>query len=356
MFRIAKNLVKTFEQSVQGLSQDGSQLDAFFQSIPPNLLATQLQQHEQDTLGDTSAFNGTVSGLRVVWVHELQLQLQSYFDFIVGINDDPLPLINNQHGYMYPDYNAIIQYINQYSNNTLKLNVWSAKGGIFKDIYIQIRSKDETHMDEISLSNGSNNTTDTNKLFEPLGFKVQWSPLIAATFTYHILQLNIQNGPAHLAGLIPDEDYIIGCQDGLLATGGETLLQDIVRSRANQELILYVYNKISDSVRPITVNIGPDGRLGCGIGSGFLHRIPTVKVQDQIGDNIQLETQPLPPINSETAFIPSVMAPPPKSAQKKKKTTKDTALMTDYFTEGKDQSSRQQGTPSDDVPPPVSHK
>ena len=265
MFRIAKNLVKTFEQSVQGLAQDGSQLDSFFQSIPPNLLATQLAQHEQNTMGDMSSFSNNVSGLRIVWVDELQLQLQSYFDYIVGINDEPLPLMSNQHGYMYPDYNAIITLLNDYCNSMIKVNVWSAKGGVFRDIYVQLQPKDETQMEDVSLNNGNDNMMGGNqnnvaKLFQPLGFKVQWTSLMAATFTYHISQLNIPNGPAQKAGLIPDEDYIIGCQDGLLATGGDTLLQDIVRSRAGQELVLYVYNKVSDSVRPITVSIGPDAR------------------------------------------------------------------------------------------------
>ncbi|SMN21399.1 similar to Saccharomyces cerevisiae YDR517W GRH1 Acetylated, cis-golgi localized protein involved in ER to Golgi transport [Maudiozyma saulgeensis] len=373
MFRIAKNLVKTFEQSVQGLAQDGSQLDSFFQSIPPNLLATQLEQHEQNTMGDMGSFSNAVSGLRVVWVDELQLQLQSYFDYIVGFNDNPLPLMRNQHGYMYPDYNAIIELLNTYSNSMIKLNVWCAKGGVFRDIYIQLTPKDETEMEDVSLSNGfngnipsENEPNNAARLFEPLGFKVQWTSLLAATYTYHISQLNISNGPAQLAGLIPDEDYIIGCQDGLLATGGDTLLQDIVRSRAGQELVLYVYNKISDSVRPVTVNIGADGRLGCGIGSGYIHRIPAVKQQLQEQQQQQQQQQPqqqqesFPPIDPANTFTPSNINDPllpMASTHKKKKHVAATNIMTDYFTEGKDQSPRPSSTPVDVTPPPLSaHK
>ncbi|KAG0669591.1 hypothetical protein C6P45_003581 [Maudiozyma exigua] len=368
MFRIAKNLVKTFEQSVQGLAQDGSQLDSFFQSIPPNLLATQLAQHEQNTMGDMSSFSNNVAGLRIVWVDELQLQLQSYFDYIVGINDEPLPLMSNQHGYMYPDYNAIITLLNDYCNSMVKVNVWSAKGGLFRDVYIQLQPKDDTQMEDVSLNNGNDNMMGGNqnnvvKLFQPLGFKVQWTSLMAATFTYHISQLNIPNGPAQNAGLIPDEDYIIGCQDGLLATGGDTLLQDIVRSRAGQELVLYVYNKVSDSVRPITVSIGPDGRLGCGIGSGLLHRIPAVKQAGQLQNEDMLQQSvpqqdPIPPMDPSTAFIPSqIDGPPPTMGthKKKKHVAAQQNLMTDYFTEGKDQSPRpSSNTTSDVAPPPMS--
>ena len=351
MFRIAKNLVKTFEQSVQGLAQD-NELDAFFQSIPPSLLAPQLAQLEQSgALGDFSAANSAVSGLRVLWVAEFQLQLQSYFDYIVGVNGIALPLASNQHGYMYPDYNAIVAMLNACTQNggSATLNVWSAKGGTYRDVYVQLRPKDESLMEDVALTSAS----DPGRLFESLGFKVQWSPLVAATFTYHILQLNVANGPAFSAGLIPDEDYIIGCQDGLLATGGDTLLQDIVRSRAGQDLVLYVYNKVSDSVRPITVAIGPDGRLGCGIGSGFLHRIPAVKGTESQAQGPAETFAPAP--ETFTPAPPQFAAAPPKSHKKKKHADPSAAGMSEYFTEGKDQSPRPSATATatdSTLPPP----
>lgn len=352
MFRIAKNLVKTFEQSVQGLSQDSNQLDAFFQSIPPNLIAPQFP--ETGAAPDLSS----IAGLRVLFVDEFQLQLQSYFDYIVGINGMALPLVNNQHGYMYPDYNTVISMLNAgttQNNGSVTLNVWSAKGGSYRDVYLQLRPKDVAQMEDVAL----NSEGQAGKLFEPLGFKVQWAPLVAATYTYHILQLNIANGPACTAGLIPDEDYIIGCQDGLLATGGDTLLQDIVRSRAGQELVLYVYNKVSDSVRPITVAIGPDGRLGCGIGSGFLHRIPSPRGEANApvpAAALQAEVE----VPVQQTFSPQFAQAPPHASHKKKKHAAPAAGgMSDYFTEGKDQSPRP-STPAQDtsVPPPpiTNHK
>lgn len=383
MFRIAKNLVKTLEQSVQetlSLSGDANQLDAFFQSIPPNLLLPQSYSHSQQDQEQAQKpvqhqnrhrFNEVVSGLRVVYVDEIQLQLQSFFDYIVGINDDPVPMISNQHGYFYPDYNRITQILNSSANGTLKLNVWSAKGGTFRDEYIHVLPKDESKLEEVSLSSESGR--ESERAFQPLGFKVQWSPLIAATFTYHILNINSRAGPAAQAGLIPDEDYIIGCQDGLLATGGETLLQDIVRSRANHELQLYVYNMAHDCVRPITVHIGGDGRLGCNVGYGFLHRIPTViksapapeQQPIQAQDNLATDLEP----NSSSTFIPSALVPPTtvkksSTASKKKHVlpTAQTNSMSDYFNEGKDQSARPtaksqaQDGESLIAPPPISSK
>ncbi|QLQ78701.1 hypothetical protein HG537_0B00500 [Torulaspora globosa] len=370
MFRIAKNLVKTLEQSVQetlSLSQGSSQLDGFFQSIPPNLLLPQTHSHSQQDTAEQHQhhrrFNEVVSGLRVVYVSENQRQLQSYFDYIVGINDDAIPLISNQHGYFYPDYNQITQIFNAHSNNTIKLNIWSAKGGTFRDEYISIVSKDGTNLEDVSLS--SNSMRESEHVFQPLGFKVQWTPLIASTFTYHVLNINLETGPAALAGLISDEDYIIGCQDGLLATGGETLLQDIVRSRANHELSLYVYNVVHDCVRPITVHIGGDGRLGCNVGYGFLHRIPTVIKPDHDRSPLQASNpsaDDLGPVSSST-FVPSSLVAPTsakKTGTKGKKKhpaapPKD-ALMSDYFNEGKDESAvtKVQNDNDSAVPPPPS--
>lgn len=365
MFKIAKNLVKTFEQTLSLSDQD--RLDGFFQSIPPNLLESQIHSNT-----DMSTLSDVLSGLRVVYVDELQLQLESYFDFIVGIDDDPLPLMNNQHGYLYPDYNEIIRLLNIHAEQAspVKLNVWSAKGGTFRDEYMSLSAipSDENQMEDINLSNDTPHHQLSSKIFSPLGFKVQWTPLIAATYTYHVLQLNIEGGPAHAAGLIPDEDYIIGSQDGLLATGGETLLQDLIRSRANHDLILYVYNKVVECVRPVTVNIGPDGRLGCGVGYGFLHRIPTVRKQEDGNTsmhsnkgitNAPTAAIPVPtfdqPMSSET-FVPGIAKPPPTSKSSKKHAV-NISNMGDYFSEGKDQSPTPKPSTGDkdaSIPPPPS--
>lgn len=377
MFRIAKNLVKSFEQSVQDtFSQDSNQVDAFLQSIPPNLLTPQFMQVDPQS-GEfvprtfTSDVSSSLSGLRVLWVDEYQLQLQSFFDYIVGINDDALPLINNQHGYTYPDYTKITEIFNNSCNSTIKLNIWSAKGGTFRDEYISIQAKNETQLDDVSLNDHSVNNSNTSniKRFQSLGFKTQWTPLMAATHTYHIIQLNIPNGPAQQGGLIPDEDYIIGCQDGLLSTGGSTLLPDIVRSRANNDLLLYVYNKVSDCVRPITVHIGPDGRLGCNTGYGLLHRIPTVKTTDVIHNSptvipgVAPQVIQSPEPLSESAFVPNALnsqgtsAPPPIARKKKAPANKEAVVMSDYFNEGKDESLRRTGNTPDAsaiTPPPMS--
>ncbi|CAL9733155.1 GRASP65 homolog protein 1 [Monosporozyma unispora] len=388
MFRIAKNIVKTFEQTVSDtVSGNNNKLDAFFQSIPPNLITSQFNIDPNTEFILPNNANELISGLRIIFVEEWQLQLQSFFDYIVGINDFPLPMYINNYGFMYPDYNAILNLLNDSINTgNIKLNIWSAKGGNYRVEYISLQPRDENDMDSISLdkpiTNNNTNSTgiNTTPMFQSIGIKVQWTPLIASTFTYHILQLNINNGPAQSSGLIPDEDYIIGCQDGLLATGGNELLPDVIRSRTNQSLVLYIYNKISDSVRPITVNIGPDGRLGCNIGYGFLHRIPSVK-QNNIADNTNIPItsmeNTLPPV-SDSAFVPSVInptlntatipsqtdsvnppinttAPPPRSGKKKKHVQSTSNAMNEYFNEGVDpRTYKSTGNTPDVTPPPIS--
>lgn len=379
MFRIAKNLVRTLEESVTGTVGD-KPIDSYFHSVPPQLFPIREDDpryaHQTDSL----------YGLRVVQVDESQLQLTSFFDYIIGFNNQPIPLV--QDGTMgasqtfYPDYKRIISFFNEHCGNTIKLHVWSGKGGVYREEYLYVSAKNS--VSEIPLDEtDAQQSLMTSKMFEALGFKVQWTPLIAVTYSYHVLQLNIENGPAMQAGLIPDQDYIIACQDGLLATGGEHLLQDIVRSRANHSLVLYVYNKAVDCVRPVTVHLAADGRLGCNVGYGFLHRIPApiqnsqsiihspAAVESHNSNNIiHPITQPIliPATlannadNKETMPSNPLQVPVPvgrRQAQlhRGSNTTNAAAAsasMADYFQEGKDQSPRSSSKATPPPPPPAS--
>ena len=52
----------------------------------------------------------------------------------------------------------------------------------------------------------------------------------------------------------------------------------MIESSENKQLKLYVYNFESDNVREVLLTPnsawGGEGSLGCGIGYGYLHRIP----------------------------------------------------------------------------------
>lgn len=370
MFRIAKNLVKTLEESVTGTVGD-KPVDSYFHSVPPQLFPIKENDARYSQQADS------LYGLRVVQVSETQLQLYSFFDYIIGFNNEPIPLVEESQA-VYPDYRKIISLFNEHCGNSIKLHVWSGKGGVYREEYLYVSPKNT--VSEIPLDDTGSQSLATSQMFEPLGFKVQWSPLVAATFSYHVLQLNIENGPAALAGLIPDQDYIIACQDGLLATGGEHLLQDIVRSRANHSLVLYVYNKGVDCVRPVTVQIGPDGRLGCNVGYGFLHRIPAPvqrfdsESNQETTESPDLQTfkqdpniiQPL--IQPTIASLPTGSAKPNVNpaipglrrqaqhhhhrAANAANAASATVMMADYFQEGKDQSPKVSSATATPPPPP----
>ncbi|CAF3210416.1 unnamed protein product [Rotaria socialis] len=108
-----------------------------------------------------------------------------------------------------------------------------------------------------------------------LGLSIRFSSFDKANENvWHVLDVQ-PHSPASLAGLRSDTDYIIGA---------DTLLNDaedffaLIESNQGKSLKLYVYNCDGDSTREIslTPNIGwgGEGSLGCGIGYGYLHRIP----------------------------------------------------------------------------------
>lgn len=379
MLRIAKDLVRTFEQSVQDTLRNGSNPanDAFFHSVPPSL-----------ALRDPAAPTGSLYGLRVVWRDDLQLQFEPFFDFIVGLDGLALPTVapTAASGPRCVDYGALARALDARVGSCVRFQVWSGKGGTLRDEHVTLRplrpqgAGGPEELQEVALTEGGSGTGGSGAagsgapesakgVFEPLGIKVQWTPLVAATYTYHVLQLTVRDGAAHVAGLVPEEDYIIGCQEGLLATGGETLLQDVVRSRANGRLELYVYNKREDCVRAVEVRIGPDGRLGCGVGYGFLHRVPSARGSrgaesrdnesrdglsrgDESRDGLSRDPAPM----SGAAFVPAAHAPAhaAKAHAAKAHVRRVDATMQSYFNEGKDAAPRAALAPgSADVPPPT---
>ncbi|XP_073720316.1 Golgi reassembly-stacking protein 1b isoform X1 [Misgurnus anguillicaudatus] len=92
---------------------------------------------------------------------------------------------------------------------------------------------------------------------------------------WHVLDME-PNSPAALAGLKPYSDYIVGA---------DQVLQDsedfftLIEASEGKPLKLLVYNTQTDGCREIHITPngawGGEGSLGCGIGFGYLHRIPT---------------------------------------------------------------------------------
>ncbi|TDH06177.1 hypothetical protein EPR50_G00129460 [Perca flavescens] len=92
---------------------------------------------------------------------------------------------------------------------------------------------------------------------------------------WHVLEVE-SNSPAALAGLRPHTDYIIGADT--VMNESEDLFS-LIESHEGKGLKLYVYNTDTDNCREVIITPnsawGGEGSLGCGIGYGYLHRIPT---------------------------------------------------------------------------------
>jgi len=271
MFGFAKKLVKNLEQSVNetintiNTRNNTAISDQYFQSIPEHLL---IRYYDSTNTLKVITNVDQLYGLRVVQTDEYQLQVTSFFDYIIGINDQPIPVVFNEYGYMVVDYNAIYKILNDLvlGEKEVKLNIWSGKGGFYREEYLTLEPNSE--IQEINISTEENN----NPIFLSLGFKVQWQPLIASTYVYHIL--SIQDNNINKNRLVANSDYIIGCQQGLLCTGGEKLLYNILQSRQNQEIELQVYNSEHDVLRNVVFQLDDKAKLGCNVGYGYLHRIP----------------------------------------------------------------------------------
>lgn len=91
---------------------------------------------------------------------------------------------------------------------------------------------------------------------------------------WHVLDVE-SNSPAALAGLQEHSDFIVGA---------DQVLQDsedffsLIEAHEGKPLKLLIYNTETDKCREVIVTPngawGGEGSLGCGIGYGYLHRIP----------------------------------------------------------------------------------
>lgn len=108
-----------------------------------------------------------------------------------------------------------------------------------------------------------------------LGMSIRFCSIKGANENvWHVLEVH-PSSPAEVAGLRPFTDYIIGSESVLRES--ENLIT-LIEAHESQTLALYVYNTEDDFCRKVTIipnsKWGGEGSLGCGIGYGYLHRIP----------------------------------------------------------------------------------
>ncbi|XP_010078834.1 PREDICTED: Golgi reassembly-stacking protein 1 [Pterocles gutturalis] len=123
----------------------------------------------------------------------------------------------------------------------------------------------------------------------------------ASEHVWHVLDVEPAS-PAALAGLQPYTDYIVG-SDQILQESEDFF--SLIESHEGKPLKLMVYNTEADSIREVVVTPngawGGEGSLGCGIGYGYLHRIPT----QSIASNKKPESKPPSPLPEAATPVPS---------------------------------------------------
>ncbi|XP_027551248.1 Golgi reassembly-stacking protein 1 isoform X1 [Neopelma chrysocephalum] len=118
---------------------------------------------------------------------------------------------------------------------------------------------------------------------------------------WHVLDVEPAS-PAALAGLQPYTDYVVG-SDQILQESEDFF--SLIESHEGKPLKLMVYNTEADSIREVVVTPngawGGEGSLGCGIGYGYLHRIPT----QSITSKKKPESKPPSPSPEAGTSVPS---------------------------------------------------
>eukprot|EP00800_Vazella_pourtalesii_P019932 TRINITY_DN6925_c2_g1_i1.p1 TRINITY_DN6925_c2_g1~~TRINITY_DN6925_c2_g1_i1.p1 ORF type:complete len:385 (+),score=75.83 TRINITY_DN6925_c2_g1_i1:692-1846(+) len=192
-------------------------------------------------------------------------QLEAYFDFIVTIQGLRLDR----------ESDTLIEILKVHLDREVKLGVYNVKGRSWREVGL-VPNKKWGGQGVIGVSIRFCS-------FENVSDNI-----------WHILEV-YPNSPADKAGLCSNTDYIIGYE--MMDEEFDTFIEQNNR----KEVKLFVYNVTSDKCRDVViipdVNWGGEGSLGCGVGTGYLHRIPIVtansskdkstsrKTDVEVGDN-----------------------------------------------------------------------
>jgi len=205
--------------------------------------------------------------------------LEPFFDFIVAIENTRL----------------------DQDNDTLKELL---KAGVGKELKLIVYSSKTQTVRTVNIT--PSNSWGGQGL---LGVSIRFCSFEGANENvWHILEVH-PSSPAEEAGLIPFTDYIIGA-DSVLHESED--LFTLILAHEGRSLKLYVYNIDMDMCREVTITPNSswpgEGSLGCGIGYGYLHRIPVRNVNSQVW---QSKGEPLPQQLPSQQQTPSQSSSPP---------------------------------------------
>nr|XP_048725325.1 Golgi reassembly-stacking protein 2 isoform X2 [Caretta caretta] len=212
--------------------------------------------------------------------------LEPFFDFIVSINDSRL----------------------NKDNDTLKDLL---KANVEKPVKMQVYSSKTLELRETSVT--PSNMWGGQGL---LGVSIRFCSFDGANENvWHVLEVE-SNSPAALAGLRPHSDYVIGADT--VMNESEDLFS-LIETHEGKPLKLYVYNTDTDNCREVIITPnsawGGEGSLGCGIGYGYLHRIPTRPFEEgkKISLPGQLHSAPISPLKDGFTEVQLSSVNPPST-------------------------------------------
>lgn len=226
--------------------------------------------------------------------------LEAYFDYIVSIEGTRLSTDND----------ALKEILKKKMDQDVKLVVYNSKSQTCRDVKLT-----------------PTNTWGGQGL---LGVSIRFCSFEGASENvWHVLEVH-PNSPASDAGLCAHRDYIVG-SDMMM---NEDDFYSLVENSNHKELKLYVYNVDTDICREVNItpnsDWGGDGSLGCGIGYGYLHRIPSrpagaapSKVQDPEMGTLPVTAPPSQPAVTSDGFseVPLSVPSQPSSPESKQQAT-----------------------------------
>jgi hypothetical protein len=170
-----------------------------------------------------------------------------FFDFILSANGTPLDKEDNR-------FATLLQ---QNLGKPIDLKVYNSKTETIRDT--QLIPSDS--WGGLGLGGISVRFCDYSKVMENV---------------WHVLEVP-ESSPAAQAGLEAHTDYIVGSPE--VVFNNENDFHNLLKSHLDKPLQLYIYSSLTDSVRLVTLvpseNWGGNGVLGCDVGFGLIHRIPT---------------------------------------------------------------------------------
>ena len=170
--------------------------------------------------------------------------LEPFYDYLVSVDGIELT----------PDTAWLSSYVTRGAQDAIRCVVFSIKGQYRRLVVLPPQALTSTSW----------------------GVHLRWSPVQPSLDNvFHVLDVTPAS-PAWSAGLLEDEDYIIGTDTGVVR--GESGLSELFQEHTDRQLELWVWNRYTDITRSVVItptrHWGGRGIVGCGIGTGALHRLP----------------------------------------------------------------------------------